>query len=277
MLCILSHQQSTTMPSLIVKPISVLRNTKGPNLPLHIKGIKRPLKPTCSAFHILPNELLYLIFEKLSNKDLLKLRSTNKLNQSIANKILKSRLEKSVKSLTENLSALNTTYKQMYEERKPELRHFRGFLRNLPSSHLTEMTWYNTAPQEIQTVCQCLAILKNGPNQTDTGDVWNDVKKQMSKYDFKSWFLDLKKNVESIDIANIQIVQNIIAHDPTITYERLRSLSTSGYHLLIVIAACLQFGTIAQDLKIKKSIINSEQFRLNRNIQLLNAVRKNKL
>ena len=222
----------------------------------------------------LPTEMLLSIFELLPNRDLATLRGVSQHLRAVSESLLIHRLESRVKGLQFQTKELQTQYDSMYAERKPQLRHFRGFLRNLPSSHLTEVTWYTSPPAELLSVSECLCILKNGQQSVQRGSPgsWTEVKRSMSRYDFKTWFLNLPKTVESIDIQDVSVVQNIIMHDPTITYERLREVSMAGYHLLIVVAACLQFGTLAQDLKTKKTEMKKTQTRLSLNQKFLEAV-----
>lgn len=253
---------------------SVILSKKSPLLPISIKSIslKRSVKQV-SILSTLPNELIIIILSKLSNQELASIRLVNKVVGKLAETVLITRLQIIINALTVENAQLEAAYEEMYTTKKPQLRHFRGFLRNLPSTYLTEVTWYTSPPQELLSVAECLCILKNGPLSSEPGlDKWTEIKRQISRYDFKTWFLNLRKNVENLDISNVITVQNIIMHDPTITYERLREVSIAGYHLLIVVAASLQFGTIVKDLKLKKIEMIRSQNKLSRNVRLLTAI-----
>ncbi|KAJ3120156.1 hypothetical protein HK100_012917 [Physocladia obscura] len=95
---------------------------------------------------------------------------------------------------------------------------------------------------------------------------WASLKKQMSHYSFKNWVSNLRSNVEKIPYSAIKRVEYIIMHDQMITYERLREVSRPGYSLLIVVAACLQYGNLSEDVKVKTIEVDSlgERIRLAR-------------
>ncbi|KAI9329140.1 hypothetical protein DFJ73DRAFT_861050 [Zopfochytrium polystomum] len=78
---------------------------------------------------------------------------------------------------------------------------------------------------------------------------WAAIKKQMTRFDFKNWLTNLRMGVDHIPHPAIKRVERIIMMDPSITYERMREVSTAGYKLLIVVAACLQYGSIAEELR----------------------------
>jgi hypothetical protein len=208
-------------------------------------------------------EIQFHLFEFLPSRDLAQVRGTCKSYKSISNYILKQRSHQAIVKLSQEYTHLESSFEEIHTEKKPQLNHFRGFLRAIPATYLSEASWYTNPPKELMTVCECLVILKNGQDalkafsaensSTTASDLkWAEIKRQMSRYDFKTWFVNLRKTVDAIPIDNVKQVQHIIMYDPMITYERLRDVSMTGYHLLIIVAACLQYGTIAQDLKLKQ-------------------------
>jgi hypothetical protein len=106
---------------------------------------------------------------------------------------------------------------------------------------------------------------------SNTAD-WALLKKSMSKFDFKNWFIHLNTNVDSIDIQDVYRVEHIIRLDPTITYERLRDVSQIGYKLLIVVAACLQYVKIYTELEAKKRELDTFNYKLVKSNKFLQIV-----
>ena len=210
----------------------------------------RTSKPSRSFGSIAP-ELKYSIFRLLPNQTLSKLRILNKSLKIIIDDILETRYKLKHDELKEKLSGHKLNYNSLLATFAPQLQHYSQFLQNISTNEITEATWYSTPPNELETVCKCLVILKNGALDT----TWQSVKRQMVQYNFKYWIQNLKTTVEEINFENVLIVERIIQLDSNITYERLREVSTAGYKLLIVVAACLQHCTINRDVLAEKVII----------------------
>lgn len=226
-----------------------------------------------SRLNNLPDELLLMILQYLSNEDLLKTRSCNLHIGAVSQEILRSRTSSRMKSLNAQYVDIQLAYQEMLDEKKPRLDHFRGFLQQLPPTHIQEAAWYSVVPHELLTICECLVILKQGPlKATDPIEKWAEIKKIMSRYDFKSWYINLRENVEDLDMENVTKVQSIIMHDPSITYERVHTVSICGYNILIAIAASLQFATICQDLRTLKDHLNLLQKSVQMSMRFLNAL-----
>ncbi|KAI8808489.1 hypothetical protein BJ742DRAFT_668086, partial [Cladochytrium replicatum] len=241
----------------------------------------------------LPNELLLLVFAKTDTSVLLTMRYSSTRMKRLVEVVLASRLE----STTTELSVRRTlSAKRFFEAEKvkrPHLRHYRQFLRNISTNEITEATWYTTPPPELQTVCECLCILKGtnsfsvgmGNNGTATTTstsspgrsrtpsmTWPTIKKLMTRYDFKTWLTNLRMGVDHIPYAAAKRVERIIMLDPSITYERLRDVSMAGHKLLIIVAACLQYCTISEDLRIKSRELSTIDRSLDRAALLLECV-----
>ncbi|KAI9345246.1 hypothetical protein BDR26DRAFT_794210, partial [Obelidium mucronatum] len=214
----------------------------------------------------LPNELLLLVCHQMPSPSLLQMRLVGKRMQSLANIILRDRMRTAVETLEASLKTLGQEHDLLEVEKRPHLRHYKQFLRNISMNDLTEAIWYATPPEELKTVCECLCILKGPPvtipvlSKRAEGtsnfaafepQTWASIKKQMTRYDFKNWVSNLRSNVDKIPYAAIKRVEYIIMHDQNITYERLREVSRPGYSLLIVVAACLQYGNISEEVKVK--------------------------
>ncbi|KAJ1561638.1 hypothetical protein HK405_003299 [Cladochytrium tenue] len=200
--------------------------------------------------------------------------------------------------LAAQLAAADQDFRLAEREKRPLLRHYKGFLRNggLGPRDLAEAVGYSVPPDELKTVCECLCILKNGapvpasppspplspePSGKSSslavlaaGDLhasasepaadsipsdstydpmtWPKIKLQMCTTDFKAWLSNLRVGVDHLSPLSVKRVERIIMLDPSITYERLRDASTAGYKVLIVVAACLQYGNISEDLRARR-------------------------
>ena len=62
-------------------------------------------------------------------------------------------------------------------------------------------------------------------------------------------------------------------HDATITYERLRDVSTAGYKLLIIVAACLQYGGIKEEVRKAQAVVEAVERRRGRVVGFVEGVR----
>ncbi|KAJ3214987.1 hypothetical protein HDU67_001004, partial [Dinochytrium kinnereticum] len=215
-------------------------------------------------------------------------------------------------------------YRDTEKEKRPHLRHYRQFLRNITTNEITEATWYATPPEELKTVCECLCILKGSPtfqlrksatlpsaaslpslpsavastsssSSSSSADAtstpsaqsaashhppatapaatteddpppmsWSQIKKTMTRYDFKTWLTNLRVGVDYIPFPNVKRVERIIMMDPNVTYERLREVSMAGYKLLIIVAACLQYCAISEDLRVRRRDMVALEKRLGR-------------
>ena len=242
---------------------------------------------------LLPVEIIYEIFSHLPVQHLINQRLTSHLWKEIATRQL-------VRDLKQQISALHLEYKHAhtkYMDRetamRPHVRHYTSFLNGIASSDVTEATWYSSPPEELQTVCECLCLLKEscdseyivGTNMTMASDAlqntltttykripWSTIKKTMSKYEFRQWVLGLNENVNQIPIQNAKRVEQIIVQDASITYERLREVSLAGYKLLIYVAACLQHVSISHELQEFFKVQDELSKKLYRTKQFLNCI-----
>lgn len=230
-------------------------------------------KQSGSSLNRLPDELLLIILKYLSNADLLQTRSVNMHVGGISQEILRFRTKSRMQALNSEFIEIQSTYQDMVDEKKPRLDHFRAFLQELPPTHIQEASWYTAVPHELSIICECLVILKQGPLKTATPvEKWAEIKKIMTRYEFKSWYINLKENVEDLEMEYVTIVQNIIMHDPSITYERVHEVSICGYQILIAIAASLQFATISQDMKMVKTKMYMLKNSVQKSMKFLNAL-----
>jgi hypothetical protein len=210
-----------------------------------------------------PNEIYMLILKNSNVKELASLRLVSHLIKDLAEILLSSRLAIIIKDQTNTFDEASTTYTKMHAQLNPQLLHYKTFLQNLSANEIMECTWYSSPPAELATVCACLCILKQGDKPSSRAALadprvekhswsWSDCKKTMGRYDFKNWFMSLNESVRNVSFENIRKVERIIQQDQSITYERLREVSTAGYKLLIVVAAVLQYVSVAKDLNEKR-------------------------
>ncbi|KAI8894983.1 hypothetical protein BC833DRAFT_567863 [Globomyces pollinis-pini] len=192
------------------------------------------LQGKSKRIYYLPNEVWTRVFQYAKFKSLLELRKSNKLFKKLANLVLASQLYQPFIKLVHHTNVQTLSYQTLRVEKIPHLNHYR-------------VIWFSNPPVELQTVCECLCRLKATERMN-----WTDIRKIMKKSDFKLWLLCLSTNVDSISIKNTRKVETIIRLDPLITYERLRDVSMAGYRLLILVAASLQYNSIADELVTKR-------------------------
>ena len=212
--------------------------------------------------------------------DLLNVRRTERRMHKLANVVLHDRLALPVDILQRTVETLNNSFKSLLNIKKPQMIHYQQFLVDLSSNEIAEAIWYTSPPHELRTVCECLAILygidvppTNPEQQTQQ---WAALKKSMARYDFKTWFTNLTTNVQSIPMSSVSQVEDIIRLDPTITYERLREVSLPGYKLLIIVAACLQYVKIWDEVQQRKSELSTFEVKASHAKLFLSCINYNK-
>ncbi|KAJ3159885.1 Dynein heavy chain 10, axonemal [Irineochytrium annulatum] len=234
-----------------------------------------PPTPPRPQLPYIPNELILFIFSFCPTSTLLKTRLSSRRLKLLTDATLQPRLH----ALIVNLSAAQEDAEELYSvaerERRPHLRHYRNFLRNTTTSEVTEATWYASPPQELKTVCECLCILSgdvvDGKKQTEpisstepASLPWSTIKRHLSRASFKTWLTTLRASAHLIPISSIKRVERIIMLDANVTYERLREVSMAGYRLLIIVAACLQYCTIAEEVDGRRRVRDEVEGRLER-------------
>jgi dynein heavy chain len=199
----------------------------------------------------LPYEIHHLIFQGLSLEQLCALRGVSRESQAIVARTLRNRVEMHLSLLKQQRSEIQDQLNTREKVSAPNLRHYRSFLQQISLNEISEAMWYSSPPRELQIVCECLCILKLGNlcNRLE----WRSTKVALSKYEFKHWLSNLKTNVQRIPIENVKRVENIIANDSSITYERLRDVSMAGYRLLIYVAATIQYAKLHNELRVLKN------------------------
>lgn len=213
-----------------------------------------------SVMDRLPNELLITVLAQFGITELLQLRGVNRRFRALAEDALLARFTEKMSYHSGHLSGLNEKLTELRNDTRPRLQHYRQFLQDTAIADVKEVCWYTTVPQELKTVCACLAVLKDGNVSEATS--WAEIKKLFGRQDFKGWYAALRENVEKIPLENLKAVERIIMYDPLITYERLREVSMIGYRILIVVAAALQFGLIHTEIRKQKVEIHTHENQL---------------
>lgn len=214
-----------------------------------------------------------VIFECLPSENLLECRRANHVWGMLANNVIYNRIQEPLHALELKSASLQASFKTLQVAKAPQLTHYSDFLSQAVSSDIAEMTWFNAPPPEIRTVCECLVRLRD-PNLNDQTPLsWQFLKRAMSKYEFKVWYANLQTNVSAISIDSTTFVENIIRTDPSITYERLREVSLTGYRMLIQVAAALQYSNINFEISSKKfemEAVERIRFKTRRFVNCLN-------
>ena len=223
-----------------------------------------PKKSSVETLSSLPTEIAILILSNLSTKDLTSMRVSCKKFKHVSNSVLRKRVKTSIVALEPQFNETKGDFQECETTQKPIMKHYRGFLKNLNASIISESIWYTNPPQEFKTVCACLCLLRGGKAGDDL-ESWTGIKRAMSRYDFKTWFSQLGSEVELLKTDNVKRVERIIMVDPAVTYERLRDVSVAGYKLLIIVAASLQFSgsfTLMDNSKLAHDSVKSRMYNL---------------
>ncbi|KAI8914950.1 hypothetical protein DFJ77DRAFT_416300, partial [Powellomyces hirtus] len=216
----------------------------------------------------LPNELLLILLESMPTSQVCTMRTLNRQFAKLGNVVLLARLDARIEGLTLNDIDAKHALADAQAEFGPHLDHYKQFLRRVAPSDLTEALWYSNPPEVLRAICECLCRLKGVTNETgrnrrnrfthplDLASVepmpWSVIKKTMARYEFKTWLLNLQVGVDFIPYNNIRVVEHIIMIAEDINYDHVRGVSLAGYRLLILVAACLQYSNIAEDLRAKR-------------------------
>jgi hypothetical protein len=231
------------------------------------------VKDLHSRLNSLPDELLLMIMSTLPNADVLSMRTVNKHMGRVSQEVIRERTKKRLQSLSIESNTIENSYNDLLLNRKPQLDHFKLFLNNLSVMNIQEASSYNVVPLELQIVFECIVCLKEGPlKSTNQYEKWIETKRRLGRYNFKNWFINLNSNVDSLDMNNIIHVRNIIIQNPLINYERIFSISSCGYNILIAIGACLQYGWISHEVSTKYSEMSASRQRLTNALQFLRLI-----
>jgi len=250
------------------------------------RPIKTPMAPMNSLLRIiplgksirLPSELQLSLMRYLSSQDLCNVRLICKRWNILSCYLLRIQISQQINRMTEERQIAQLALLNNEMDKRQPLAHYREFLTNITGAEISEAMHYNSPPPELQTVCECLCILKgcestSSRNKEYSPMAWPAIRKHMSRYDFKTWLVGLRHNVEFVQLANVKRVSHIIITDPSITYDRLRDVSLTGYRLLIVVAAVLQYCQLSEDLKIQRRTLTLIESRLNKKQKFITLIK----
>ncbi|KAJ1554993.1 hypothetical protein HK405_003489 [Cladochytrium tenue] len=207
----------------------------------------------------LPPELHLAILSFAPTPAVLQFRLASRASRAIADAVLGSRTAVAAAQLGERRSVAEDRLAAAEAEWLPLLRHYAGFLggsggATTAVADAAEAAWYASPPDELKTVCECMCILHlgDGGGGNESPMAWAAIRKHMARYDFRSWLSNLRTRVSGIAPGAVRRVEAVIVSNAAITYERLRDVSTPGYKLLIVVAACLQHARAAGELRARR-------------------------
>ena len=209
---------------------------------------KKPLLPRANKIPKVPNEIWVQTVQFCDLQTLLQLRRVNTLFLKMSNATLRKRLDNEFLVHLEALEKLKMQHEELVKSSAPNLEHYREFLLADMNEFVSELCYYLEVPIEVRVVAQCLLRLYGNAN----AKTWAEQRKIMKSTDFRLWLNSLPVLVKEIDIKNTRAVEDLIRNDPAITYVRLRAVSMAGYRLLIVVAACLQYSSIQNEVSTSK-------------------------
>lgn len=254
-----------------------------------------PQLPISASFGSLPMELHMEIINRITQqKDLLALRAVNRYTRRLVDVVLRERFSIAIADSEAALKRSESSLEEANSVHQPIMAHCQSFIRRASCRTLTELVHHSNPVNELQSVCACLCLLLgvdtsnvrnySGPYTSDriatdncgtapshfakidvNGDLrWAEIKRAMSKPQFKSWYVELSNNVNSIPMEFVEYVENVIRADPNISYERLAVVSSVAHELLVVISACLHHVRSFQACKVHEDAISEIKIKAQR-------------
>lgn len=237
-------------------------------------------------YRSIPPEIIGIIGEYMDDGSLYELRGASRLCCCVLSGILLRRKTSRHWNVLKRFADSKALSETMKSEMHMKLKHYNSFLTNTSDSDINDVIWCWNPPAELPSVCRCLCILyilspprvfrrlmsRATAKNIKTVLPWHLVQVTMSNSQFRKWYSGLSATIERVPLGAATFVEEIIVSDPTLTYDRLRESSPTGYRLLIIVSACLQHCLISKDIRytdIELGLVEREFHSLGRSIKLL--------
>ncbi|XP_067660223.1 dynein axonemal heavy chain 10-like [Haliotis asinina] len=130
------------------------------------------------------------------------------------------------------------------QEALPALEAARLALEDLDKSDVTEIRSFAKPPKAVQTVCECIVVLK-GIREVS----WKSAKGMMSEANFLRTLTEL--DVDNIGSRQTQAVKGLLK-DIDMTPDEMKSISKAGSGLLKFVEAVMGYCVVAREIKPKR-------------------------
>ncbi|KAI9140891.1 hypothetical protein BKA69DRAFT_1077137 [Paraphysoderma sedebokerense] len=227
----------------------------------------------------IPNEILLEIFTNFNTTEsFLSLRLVSKRFKNIVDIAFLPFLQSRHKSLLAQKLDTELTLSSIETENWPALSHNRRFLRYIATSQLVEIASLKNPPIELVKIAECLVRLRPGnptptiPSCYPVGQTpWSIIKKQLSRFEFRTWLVNLRLTIDHIPFSNILEARKIL-EDMEVSYDRMKEVSLTGYHMLIVVAATIQYAQHFEGIKTARLEVKKLEKKLDRIETLIEIV-----
>uniref|UniRef100_A0A2C9JWZ0 AAA+ ATPase domain-containing protein n=1 Tax=Biomphalaria glabrata TaxID=6526 RepID=A0A2C9JWZ0_BIOGL len=129
-------------------------------------------------------------------------------------------------------------------EALPALEAARLALDDLDKQDVTEIRSFAKPPREVQTVCECIVVLKNIRDVS-----WKSARGMMSEANFLKTLKEM--DVDNISQKQMTTVKGLIK-DIDLTLEQMKSISKAGAGLLKFVEAVMGYCAVAKEIRPKR-------------------------
>jgi len=129
----------------------------------------------------------------------------------------------------------------------PALEEAREALKNLDKSDVTEVKSFSTPPPAVQTVCECILMMK-GIKEIS----WKSAKGMMSAGDFLGSLMTM-----DVDAIKEGQQRNVASHikQGKVSSDKMKLISKAGYGLLVFVNAVMGYCSVAREIKPKRELV----------------------
>lgn len=146
------------------------------------------------------------------------------------------------------------------EAAMPALEAARLALDDLEKSDITEIRSFATPPEAVQTVCECIAIIKN---VKEPG--WKGAKGMMSEGGFLKSLQEMNCDI----ITPKQLTQVRARMKQSSKLDEMKQISKAGYGLLKFVRAVLGYCEVYKEVRPKKELVQTLEAELDIQVKTL--------
>ncbi|EDQ84603.1 uncharacterized protein MONBRDRAFT_39235 [Monosiga brevicollis MX1] len=126
----------------------------------------------------------------------------------------------------------------------PALEEAKMALKDLDKNDVTEIRSFAKPPPAVQTVCECIVVMKDGKDIS-----WKAAKGMMADPQFLSSLMNM--DVDAIKQKQVTTI-NASLKKANISLEKMRDVSTAGAGLLKFVTAVMGYCAVAREIKPKR-------------------------
>ncbi|KAL7752580.1 hypothetical protein RI367_002114 [Sorochytrium milnesiophthora] len=212
----------------------------------------------------LPNELILLIFSHLPDQALFRMRRASSSFNAMASWVLVERLERQAQEWRELARDAQQSFINIEIGTLPALSHNLRFLRQIPVRQITDLGYLKTPHNDILKITECLLRLHGSFDESQSATrgqshkaaMWVTMKKALLSRSLRDWLCNLRHEVSGVSYASVMDAHRILER-MHVTYEHMKSINFGAYHMLVVVAAIIQFRLNHETLEKARSTMTS--------------------